>query len=158
MPLLTITPELPGPIQGKHVRFRCPHCGTQSTLSLSALPDRDNAVRRGLREVVAGYVCDGCNRAIPLGWHIVHIDGSGIHGGAAWEMLRVREPFEFAYVPETVKSAVEEALDCLSVGAYNGFAAMCRRTIQASCAQLGADGSLASRSTDQGVEGVGGDR
>ncbi|MES1952584.1 hypothetical protein S4A8_17077 [Salinisphaera sp. S4-8] len=40
-----------------------------------------------------------------------------------------------------MQGEIEEALDCLSVNAFNGFAALCRRVVQAICAELGAEGS-----------------
>jgi len=42
-------------------------------------------------------------------------------------------PFEFEHVPTDVASEVREALACFQVGAFNGFAAVCRRAIQAAC-------------------------
>ncbi len=40
---------------------------------------------------------------------------------------------------EEIEKEIEEALGCLSVSAFNGFAAVCRRAIQAICTNLGAD-------------------
>jgi len=56
-------------------------------------------------------------------------------------ILRPVEGFDFDHVPSTVRDEIEEALNCLSVSAYNGFAALCRRAVQAICVELGADGS-----------------
>jgi hypothetical protein len=53
-------------------------------------------------------------------------------------LLRSRAPFNFAFVPVEVRREIEEALDCLSVGALHGFAVNCRRTVQALCTNLGA--------------------
>ena len=47
--------------------------------------------------------------------------------------------FDFEHVPDTVRDEIQEALACLSVAAYNGFAALCRRSIQAISTDLGAD-------------------
>ena len=44
-------------------------------------------------------------------------------------------------MPPEVKKEISEGLDCLSVGAYNGFAGLCRRTIQAICTITGAGSS-----------------
>jgi len=139
--MLQETPPGRGYIYEKRLRFFCPHCNTASTLSQVALPNKEVVVVRKPQEVVAAYACDSCNSAIPILWKRVAADGNAVIAEFAEEVLRVREPFEFAYVPEAVKAPIGEALDCLSVRAYNGFAAMCRRAIQAACEALGADGS-----------------
>jgi hypothetical protein len=105
------------------------------------LPDLEIVSKRELKAVAAGYACDNCNGPIPIVWSYVKPDGIGVVLALGREVLRVREPFDFAHVPDPVKAPIEEALDCLSVNAYNGFAAMCRRTIQAACTELGAEGS-----------------
>ena len=51
----------------------------------------------------------------------------------------MREPFDFAHVPPDVQREIKEALDCLSVDAFHGFATLCRRAAQAICTNLGAE-------------------
>ena len=92
-------------------------------------------------EFVAGYACDHCNKAIPLVWKVQSLDSRALWVDFPQEVIRVRETFNFAHVPKSVIRDIEEALDCLSVKSYNGFAAMCRRAIQSTCQTLGAEGS-----------------
>ncbi len=54
---------------------------------------------------------------------------------------KFKAPFDFAHVPQEVEKEIREGLECLSVGATNGFAALCRRTIQAICTNIGAEAS-----------------
>jgi hypothetical protein len=119
----------------------CPHCNFGTRFSLAVQPNhrtsQDNA-----RELVAGYLCDSCLKAIGILWQVQSADLPGNVVVFAPEMiLRVREPFDFAHVPDSVKKEISEGLDCLSVNAYNGFAAMCRRAVQSICTSLGAEGS-----------------
>ena len=123
------------------IQICCPFCDTVSTLTVVSVPRVDILNARGLKEFVSGHACDHCNKAIPLVWHVVGIDSGGIHVGLVTEVILAREPFNFAHLPEAVKSDVQEVLACLSVKSYNGFAAMCRRTIQSTCRALGAGGS-----------------
>lgn len=139
--MLAVTPPEREYIHNKVVRALCPHCGLASTLTLVALPNVAIVSRRRLAAVVAGYACDACNEPIPIVWPIVERTSEGCIAAGGVEVMRVREAFGFAHVPAPVRAAVEEALDCFSVRAYNGFAAMCRRAIQASCDTLGAAGS-----------------
>lgn len=56
-------------------------------------------------------------------------------------LIRTTEPYDFDHVPPPVSKEIKEALDCLSVGAHNGFGGCCRRAIQALCTNLGAEAS-----------------
>lgn len=128
------------PCDISHIRISglCPHCKTFATYTLNLTPIF-NAIRRTQRTVVAGYSCDMCLGSIPIRWEITTANSSTIRVMNPKEILRVQEPFDFEHVPHEVKKEIEEGLDCLSVRAYNGFAAMCRRAMQALCTNLGAD-------------------
>jgi len=52
-----------------------------------------------------------------------------------------KESFDFQYLPPEVATDFKEALVCYSSGAVNGFAAMCRRTVQSVAGELGANGT-----------------
>lgn len=96
----------------------------------------------GIREFVVNYSCEACLGPIPVLWQIYTWNSQNqpeVHSPRM--ILPIREEFDFAYVPESVKVEIEEALDCLSVGSLNGFAAVCRRAIQAACTDLGAEAS-----------------
>lgn len=139
--MLKTTPPNPTYISQYIIQALCPHCNTVSTLTAVSPPSAGVASSRALKEVIAGYACDHCNRAIPIIWEVMRCDSGGIFVGYPKEVISVREPFEFAHVPEIVRNDIEEALNCLSVRSFNGFAAMCRRTIQATCQYLGVGGS-----------------
>lgn len=139
--MLKTTPSNQTHISRYVIQALCPHCSTVSTLSAVAPPIVGVVTSRALKEVVAGYACDHCNRAFPIVWAVIRCDSGGIIVGNPQEVISVREPFEFAHVPQIVRNDIEEALNCLSVWSFNGFAAMCRRTIQSTCQYLGAGGS-----------------
>lgn len=119
----------------------CPHCKGGTHFTLMAQPNTARMQRDGIGEVVLSFSCDLCLRAIPVLWHVRGFEGGNIIFTGPDLILRVREPFDFDHVPDGVRPAIEEALDCLSVSAYNGFAALCRRAVQAISANLGAKGS-----------------
>lgn len=89
-------------------------------------------------QVVIDYVCSICRQSIPIKWHITNFKDKYIEVESPSSVLRIQSPFEFEHVPDSVTKEIKEALDCLSVSAYNGFAALCRRSIQAICTDLGA--------------------
>lgn len=102
----------------------------------------DGLFRDKVTEVIISYMCDSCLRSIPIRWRIREFDNKQLPIVLGPEMiLPAREPFDFDHVPPAVAKEISEGLDCLSVGACNGFAAMCRRTIQAICTTLGAEAS-----------------
>jgi hypothetical protein len=119
----------------------CPHCKTATRFALSTVPIFGILHDDRAHSFVASYACDHCMQPIPIRWHIFSWNGQTPVVGDATVVVPSREPFEFNHVPEAVSHEIEEALDCLSVNAYNGFAAVCRRSIQAICVNLGADAS-----------------
>ena len=119
----------------------CPHCntGTRFTISVALHPRlrQDNA-----GELIAGYSCDVCSRAVGILWKIKAFDPNGVPVVFIPEMIqRVLEPFAFTHIPEEVRKEISEGLNCLSVNSHNGFAAMCLRAIQSMCTSLGTEGS-----------------
>jgi hypothetical protein len=119
----------------------CPHCKQGTRFNIATQP-RPNLRLDAPKQLVAGYTCDLCALAVPIMWTVYGYDPSGNPTLTdPTNVLRVRETFEFGHVPEPVKKEIQEGLDCLSVSAYNGFAAMCRRTIQSACTSLGAQGT-----------------
>jgi hypothetical protein len=119
----------------------CPHCKTGTRFSLVMNPT-ERLYHDQAKELIANYSCDLCLRAVPVRWTIQGFSGLTQPIVVQPEMiLPTREPFEFSHVPPEVQKEIREGLDCLSVGAHNGFAALCRRTIQAICTNLGADAS-----------------
>ncbi len=88
--------------------------------------------------MVINYVCDLCNRTIAVEWKVGERDSGGFTVQNPRLLHRVLGDYDFDHVPESVQTEITEALDCLSVNAFNGFAAVCRRAVQAICTDLGA--------------------
>ncbi len=88
------------------------------------------------------YRCDSCNEPVFLRFRIARDPGNSraIIADEYEEVELPGEDFEFKYLKGEVLSDFQEALTCYSDGAHNGFAAMCRRTVQSVCADLGAEG------------------
>lgn len=126
----------------KHYALKCPHCGVQSNISAISIPRYEFVVRFKPSKVGIVYRCDSCGAPIFLRFAIQHDFGNNrfiIHEEFE-EIERAQETFEFKYLPEEVAADFRESLICYSSGAYNGFAAMCRRTVQSVSSNLGAQG------------------
>jgi hypothetical protein len=54
------------------------------------------------------------------------------------EVERTRERFHFGYLPDALAELLKETLDCYSLGAFNAFATMCRRTTRTALRSLDA--------------------
>ncbi len=118
----------------------CPHCKTGTRFKRTTDPISELLKSDKIKEVVINYTCEICLGPIPVRWEIRKWpDINSPEVDSPRVALPMREEFNFEHVPESVKKEIEEALDCLSVNAYNGFAAVCRRAIQAICTDLGAD-------------------
>ena len=91
-----------------------------------------------IKTIVISYSCDVCLGAIPIEYRVQWVDKVLVLNTPRL-VERARVPFDFSHVPVVVREEIEEALDCLSVSAFSGFAALCRRSVQAICADLGAD-------------------
>lgn len=120
----------------------CPNCGKGTTFTINTSPTGHLLKNRGVNRVVLNYHCDFCLEPIPVRYDIHSFDKNNnptVHN--AHLILRSVEEFNFEHVPEEVKGEIEEALNCLSVGAFNGFAAVCRRAVQEISTNLGAEAS-----------------
>ncbi len=117
----------------------CPHCKTGARYTLTTSPNINYLRRDNINSFIVNYSCEICLGPIPVRWDISNWpDQNNPNVQNPKEVLPVREPFDFTYVPNEVCVEIEEALDCLSVSAYNGFAALCRRAIQTISTNLGA--------------------
>ena len=127
----------------KHYALKCPHCGVQSNLSAISIPRYEFLVRFRSTKVGIVYRCDSCNAPVFLRFSVQQdFGGPQVRIDEDYEEIeRPLETFEFKYLPEDVVADFQEALTCYSAGAYNGFAAMCRRTVQSASVELGAQGS-----------------
>ena len=135
----TILPEL---VSNVEIGGKCPFCGDSSRFTLKTHPLGPQLYNEGINEIILSYSCDACQRIIPIRWRI---ERWGQHAEPIVTnplmILPVVEDFDFENVPEPIVDEISEALKCLSVEAYHGFASLCRRSIQAICNDLGANGS-----------------
>lgn len=130
-----------GPLQSLAIGGRCPHCLENARYVLASAPMAAFLKQHETRELYASYICSGCSRAIPVRWSILGWQGDYPSVANPVEVLRIVAEYDFGHVPECVEIPIKEALDCLSVNAFNGFAAVVRRAVQAICEDLGAQGS-----------------
>src|SRR5262245_8012213 len=99
----------------------CPHCKQGGHFTPLTTPIPGALQRDGVEELIMCYACDTCLKAIPVSWRVAKYAGTEVLVDTPKAVLPVREAFEFHSVPDEVRKEIEEALDCLSVGAYNGF-------------------------------------
>ena len=126
----------------RHYALKCPHCGVQSNISAVSIPRYEFVFRFKPTKVGIVYRCDSCNAPVFLRFSIEHEFGNSrfIVDERYEEIELPQETFEFKYLPEPVETDFREALVCYSNRAHNGFAAMCRRTVQSAATDLGAEG------------------
>ena len=133
----------PQNIFDKHYALRCPHCGIPSNISAVSIPRYEYLARFKPPEVGIVYRCDACNGPVFLSFAVAQYETDRLHiyiSPEYKEVERPQETFEYHYLPENVASDFREALTCYSHGCLNAFAAMCRRCVQSTSADLGAEG------------------
>ncbi|MFU8888006.1 MAG: hypothetical protein ACNA8N_05355 [Trueperaceae bacterium] len=128
----------PAPLNALRVGGTCPHCGQRS--SFTRMQDLIENVARSakLREIMVVYHCDACLAPVPVSYDVVDWDPARVDRPRM--ALPVVEGYDYEHVPEPVARVIKEALDCLSVRAYLGFAAMARRAVRAVVEDLAPDG------------------
>ncbi|HEY6482543.1 MAG TPA: hypothetical protein VIY54_03350 [Steroidobacteraceae bacterium] len=129
--------------QEQNLALTCPHCEVLSHITPSAVPRFEDLQAERPRQIGVVYRCDACGSPVFTRF-IVRLYGAGRIELAPQftEVERAREKFSFTYLPAQVETLFKEALACFSVGAFNGFASMCRRSAQAVFADLGEPGKL----------------
>jgi hypothetical protein len=127
----------------KNLVVTCPHCQTVAHLTVCAVPRFEDLQLYRPRQVGLVYLCDACHMPIFLRFTVRVYGASRIELSPQFtEIERAREKFSFTYIPEDVELLFREALTCYSQGAFNAFASMCRRAMQAMFADLGEAGKL----------------
>jgi len=128
----------PAQLNTLRVGGTCPHCGQRS--SFTRMQDLIENVARAakLREIMVVYHCDACLAPVPVRYDVVDWDPARVDRPRM--ALPVVESYDLEHVPESVARVIREALDCLSVEAYLGFAAMARRAVRAIVEDLGPEG------------------
>ncbi len=114
-----------------HPKGECPWCaaGTRFTLSTRLSP---GAHRAGIKTFIASYACDLCLGPIGIEWTV--------NSWSREDVPLVRDPrlvtplgltFETGAAPAAVRAPLSEALDCFRSGAFNGFAFLSWRVVEA---------------------------
>jgi hypothetical protein len=129
--------------QSETVSRECPHCGAHAQLLPVATPSFEALSAYRPRTVGLAFRCAACaeprfTRATVRAYGDSRIELSA----NLVEVERGREHFQFTYLPPPVERIFREALQCYTAGCYNAFASMCRRTVQTSLADLGANAKL----------------
>ncbi len=121
----------------------CPHCLVLSHITPQAVPRFADLTANRPKQIGLVYRCDACNAPIFLRFNVRSYGPTRIELSSQFtEIERPKEKFSFTYLPEDVETMFREALLCYSHGAFNAFATMCRRTMQAVFAHTGEAGRL----------------
>ena len=129
--------------QENSLALTCPHCQVLAHVTVSAVPRFEDLQTTRPSHIGIVYRCDACHSPVFLRFTVRMYAASRIELSPQFtEVERAREKFSFTYLPEEVELLFKETLTCFSSGAYNAFASMCRRTVQAVFADLGEAGKL----------------
>lgn len=131
-------PQPPGSFPVLRPGGICPHCKKGTRFTPTSHPRTDVLRKDKIKVFVASYACELCLGPIPIEWNIMGWqDQNNPIVQCPRLIMPSVAPYDFEHVPELVRKEIMESLACLSIGAYNGFSAVCRRSIQAICTDLG---------------------
>jgi hypothetical protein len=117
----------------------CPHCGTHAQLLPVANPPFALLAQTRPKQAGLLFRCAACNEPRFLRAAVRTVGEERIElAPNLVEVERIRERFQFGYLPEPIEQLLRETLDCHSLGAHNSFATMCRRTTRTALRTLGA--------------------
>lgn len=120
----------------------CPHCDKPVGITLVSAPNAQLVEKHSLETVGAVYKCEGCKRPIHFQYYGCRASHGDLQIQGGKQITHARPRLDLSNVTnQEVKNDVEEALDCYGVGAWNGFAAMCRRVLQSIYEDRGVKGS-----------------
>jgi hypothetical protein len=129
--------------QAMSLALTCPHCLVMAHLTPQAVPHFSDLSASRPKQIGIVYRCDACLAPIFLRFNVRNYSPARIELSSQFtEIERPKERFSFAYLPEEVETIFRETLLCYSHGAFNAFATMCRRTMQAVFADAGEAGRL----------------
>jgi len=129
--------------QDRGLALRCPHCSVLAHITPVSVPDFNQVQLHKPSHVGIVYRCESCNSPIFLKFPVKLYAGSRIELSPSFmELERPREKFNFTHLPEDVEALFKEALACFSSSCFIAFAAMCRRSAQATFADLGEPAKL----------------
>jgi len=129
--------------QATSLALTCPHCLVLSHVTPEAVPRFSDLNASRPKQIGIVYRCDACSAPIFLRFNVRSYAPARIELSSQYtEIERPKEKFSYTYLPEEVEILFREALLCYSYGAFNGFATLCRRTMQAVFADGGEPGRL----------------
>jgi hypothetical protein len=124
--------------QTEPVARECPHCGAHAQLIPVATPSYEALVQSRPRHVGIVYRCAACSEPRFVRAAVRAFEPDRVELAASpIEIERVRERFQYGYLPDRVERLLRETLECYTAGCYNAFASMCRRTVGAGLAVSG---------------------
>lgn len=114
----------------------CPHCHRPSVFLMVTEAYHEDP-HSGQTQLVAALQCQGCQKYVLA--VVVRQDGPWV----CREFYPLGTPNDSVEpeVPDDIRLDFQEALRCRFVNAYNATVEMCRRAVETSCEQLGADPS-----------------
>ena len=130
-------------IADMQISLVCPHCNHATSLTPTSFPNYYALMRHQPNMIGIVFKCNSCSEPVFLKFRIREYNTQYNYIDIIPEYYTVensKESFDYDSLAEPVKGDFEEALQCYSAGAFNAFAAMCRRTIQSAAASLGAKG------------------
>ena len=133
--------------QAEPVTRECPHCGAHAQLLPVATPSFETLSTARPRNVGLAFRCAACNEPRFIRATVRAIDDERVELSATLvEVERVRERFQYSYLPEKVERLFRETLECYTAGCYDAFASMCRRSLNIALAS--GDGNARRRAQD----------
>lgn len=129
--------------QASGLALHCPQCQVLAHITPMSVPDFNVLQQHKPAQVGIVYRCEACNAPVFLRFTVKLYGGSRVELAPGFvELERVREKFNFTYLPEDTEALLKETFACFTAACYNAFASMCRRVAQRTFADLGADGKL----------------
>jgi hypothetical protein len=124
--------------QDEPIARECPHCGAHAQLLPLSTPSYETLMSARPRHVGIVYRCAACNEPRFVRLAVRAFEEERVELAASFiEIERVRERFQYSYLPDKVERLLRESLECYTAGCHDAFASMCRRTLHAALA--GAD-------------------
>jgi hypothetical protein len=122
--------------QAEPIARECPHCGAHAQLLPIATPSFEALVAAHPTHVGIAFRCAACNEPRFLRATLRTIDAERVELANLTEIERVRERFQYGYLPPNTERLLRETFECYTAGCYNAFASMARRSVQSAQAAL----------------------
>jgi predicted RNA-binding Zn-ribbon protein involved in translation (DUF1610 family) len=130
-------------VEHQGITLTCPQCQTLTHITAIATPKFEDLSRLRPKQIGVVFRCDACGEPIFLKFTAKSYGALRIELAPNFaEVERPRENFPLSYLPEEAEETFKEALSCYSVGCFNAFGAMSRRTAQSLFRELGERGKL----------------